>query len=645
VRFIIAVLLLAHAGKAQSIYGRNLIVNGDAEGGTGSTNWSTRVSIPGWTSSAGAPNVVQYGAGLIMTKTTIGPVNRGNNYFGGGTGSATSTLTQKIDFVAAATGIDAGTVTYDASAYLGGAAPDSSQMIVTFLNASGTTLATVKLGAVADSDMAEVECLYWRRQIGQVPAGTRSANIELDLLRRSGTDNTGAADNLYLTVNANTPAQALYGPNLIVNGNAEMPNGETPERGGLDVPGWVRSADFTTERYDYDGDLGPTDPGPPDRGAIYFWGGGSNALSSATQDIDISAAAADIDAGKVAYNFTAWLGGYADQNDNMTVTIEFRNWAGTSYGVITLPAFSASARNSVTQLMKRTGTGGVPAGARYARITLTSRRTDGSDNDGLADSLSLVLTGPVPPGTPNITQAITAGGFGGFASAAPGSWIEIYGSSLATGSRQWAGADFNGNNAPTTLDGTTVTIGGQKAFISYISPAQVNAQVPSNIATGTQQVVVINGTVSSAAYGLPIQLADPGLLAPPVFLIGGKQYAVALHADGTFVLPPGAIAGLTTSQAKPGETILMYGVGFGAVTPAMPAGQIVTVANQLAQTAVILFNGAAAQLSYSGLAPNFIGLYQFNVVVPNASDNDALPLTFTLGGTRGAQTLYTAVKR
>jgi len=50
-------------------------------------------------------------------------------------------------------------------------------------------------------------------------------------------------------------------------------------------------------------------------------------------------------------------------------------------------------------------------------------------------------------------------------------------------------------------------------------------------------------------------------------------------------------------------------------------------------------------LSYGGLAPNFVGLYQFNVVVPNIADNDAAPLVFSLGGAPISQTLVTAVKK
>ena len=134
---------------------------------------------------------------------------------------------------------------------------------------------------------------------------------------------------------------------------------------------------------------------------------------------------------------------------------------------------------------------------------------------------------------------MTASAFGAFPSVAPGSWIEIYGANLAADSRSWTGADFTGVNAPTSLDGTKVTIGGQPAFIDYISPTQVNAQVPSNVATGSQPVIVTSAAGASAASTIAVNQQEPGLLAPSSFLVGGKQYVAALFSDGaTFVLPP-----------------------------------------------------------------------------------------------------------
>ncbi len=241
---------------------------------------------------------------------------------------------------------------------------------------------------------------------------------------------------------------------------------------------------------------------------------------------------------------------------------------------------------------------------------------------------------------------ISAYAFGGFSSIAPGSWIEMYGANLAADSRSWTGADFNGNNAPESLDGTVVSIGGQTAFLDYISPAiQVNAQVPSGIGTGVQPVIVMTSAGSSNPYSIMVNSTQPGLLAPASFSVGGIQYAAALFPDNaTYVLPPSAVPGVPARQAKSGDTITFYGIGFGAVAPASPAGQIVTQDNILTTSFAVFFGSAQASLIYWGLAPGAVGLYQFNVVVPNVPDSDAVPLTFSLGGVSGTQVLYTAVR-
>ena len=80
---------------------------------------------------------------------------------------------------------------------------------------------------------------------------------------------------------------------------------------------------------------------------------------------------------------------------------------------------------------------------------------------------------------------ITAGGFGGFPSAAPGSFIEIYGSNLVRRiSRGWETRDFVANNAPTSLEGVSVTVDGRATFVNYVSPTQVNVQLAGRRADG-----------------------------------------------------------------------------------------------------------------------------------------------------------------
>jgi uncharacterized protein (TIGR03437 family) len=270
---------------------------------------------------------------------------------------------------------------------------------------------------------------------------------------------------------------------------------------------------------------------------------------------------------------------------------------------------------------------------------------DAAGNLYISETAGQVRKVSVPaPAAPAVTSGgvVTASSFGQFTSVAPGSWIEIYGSNLASDTRSWGDSDFSGVNAPTSLDGTSVTIGGQDAFVYFISPGQVDVQVPSNVPAGSQPVVVTTAGGAGRSVDVTVNALEPGLLSPANFKIGGVQYATALFPDGGFVLPEGAIAGVTSRPAKAGDTIILYGVGFGPVTPTIPAGQIVQGQNKLVSSFQITIGGMSATVNYEGLTPNNIGLYQFNVVVPAAASG-AAPLTFTLNGTSGTQTLNIAV--
>jgi uncharacterized protein (TIGR03437 family) len=239
---------------------------------------------------------------------------------------------------------------------------------------------------------------------------------------------------------------------------------------------------------------------------------------------------------------------------------------------------------------------------------------------------------------------ISASAFGGFNAVAPGSWMEIYGTNLANvRSGSWD-TGFKGIQAPTNVNGTTVTIGGLPAYIDFVSPGQVNAQVPSGLAAGSQPVVVTTAGGTSVAYNIQVKSVEPGLLAPAVFNLPAGQYVAATFPDGvTFVLPP--VPGAPTARAKPGDIIIFYGVGFGPVTPDIPAGQIVTVPNNLSQTFTASFAGVPATVNFAGLTGGYLGLYQFNVVVPNVAASDAVPFTYTLNGAAGPQNLIIAITK
>jgi uncharacterized protein (TIGR03437 family) len=273
---------------------------------------------------------------------------------------------------------------------------------------------------------------------------------------------------------------------------------------------------------------------------------------------------------------------------------------------------------------------------------------DSSNDVYIADSTNNVIREltPYPPSV-NSGGVLTASAFGGFNSVAPGSWIEIYGNDLSFSNRSWTTADFTGGGltAPTTLDGVTVTIGGQPAYIDYISGGQLNVQVPYSVAPGLQQLSVT--TAAGAALQTTTVLVNalqPGMFAPPSFKVGGFQYVGALFPDGvTYAMPPGEVAGITSRRASPGDIVTLYGVGFGPVTPNIPAGQIVKLSNSLPGFQISI-GGTPATVMYAGLAPNTIGLYQFNVVVPNVSPSDTASVTFSIGGVSGTQALHIAVQ-
>ncbi|HEX5431607.1 MAG TPA: IPT/TIG domain-containing protein, partial [Bryobacteraceae bacterium] len=264
----------------------------------------------------------------------------------------------------------------------------------------------------------------------------------------------------------------------------------------------------------------------------------------------------------------------------------------------------------------------------------------------LMDSFGNCSSGP-GTATPDMSLVISAGAFGGFHAIAPGTWIEIYGSDLAPVTRGWAASDFNGSNAPTSLNGVEVLINGEKAFVDYISPGQIDAEVPADIPSGGPvNIAVDNNGATSKPYSIMVNGVEPGLLAPAVFNLGGNQYAGALlagTADATYILPTGEIAGVTSRPAKPGETIVLYGIGFGLVIPPPTAGVIAPGGTKVILPLNISIGGIPAQIGFEGLAPGNVGLYQFNVVVPTLPDSDLVPLTLTLAGNAGTQTLYIAV--
>jgi uncharacterized protein (TIGR03437 family) len=260
--------------------------------------------------------------------------------------------------------------------------------------------------------------------------------------------------------------------------------------------------------------------------------------------------------------------------------------------------------------------------------------------------LQLSPSATAGPNAPEITPngVVSATAFKSSSATAPGSWLEIFGTNLSVTTRGWAVGDFAGNVAPTSLDGVSVTIGDKSAYVAYVSPTQLNVLVPDGVAIGAGVPVVVK-TPAGESQATPVNTTDlaPELLAPSSFAVAGRQYAVATlpGSDGTttFVGPSGAIAGVNIRPAKPGEVLTLYGIGFGQVSPAIPAGFIASTASSVTNPVTVQFGSTPATVQYAGVAPGFVGLYQFNVQVPNLPAGD-WPLLISVNGTPVAQNLY-----
>ncbi len=227
----------------------------------------------------------------------------------------------------------------------------------------------------------------------------RSADSEISSVKTSRMAAALALAAALFCAAASEANAAEYGVNLIVNGNAE--GGPFSLDGGpvANIPGWAVSGAPTVVKYGATGGF-PTssDPGPFDR-ANAFFAGGSTASSVLSQDIDVSANAADIDAGKVACDIVAWLGGFLNSDDDAIFLVQFRKDAITANGSAPqLGPVLATDRGGKTGLLARSETLPIPSGTRIIRVILVLTRNannGGAYNDGYADSLSVVLRGPV----------------------------------------------------------------------------------------------------------------------------------------------------------------------------------------------------------------------------------------------------------
>jgi uncharacterized protein (TIGR03437 family) len=228
-----------------------------------------------------------------------------------------------------------------------------------------------------------------------------------------------------------------------------------------------------------------------------------------------------------------------------------------------------------------------------------------------------------PPIAPSINSVLNGASFQPGIEA--GSWVMIQGSNLSNTTRPWASSDFVGGNLPTSLDGVSATIDGKPAFVSYISPIQINVQAPSDSTVGTVNVVVSNNGALSAPAPVQLQTA-----APAFFQYPGTSFALASRLpDYALVADPSVVPG--AAAVKPGDTVVLWGTGFGATNPAAPAGTIVSGAPMAVTAPTVTVGGFAVPVIGTGLTAGSAGLYQVTIQLPANVPTGAVAVQASVG--------------
>ncbi|HEX6697458.1 MAG TPA: hypothetical protein VF080_11700 [Solirubrobacteraceae bacterium] len=178
--------------------------------------------------------------------------------------------------------------------------------------------------------------------------------------------------------------------NLLVNPGAEAGPGAADSATQLPLPGWTVESTFTAVQYGTSG-FPTLDDATTFGGGVNLFAGGNSAASAATQLVDVSGAAPEIDAGTLEVTLSALLGGFSSQTDRATVTASFLGAGAAPLGALNLAPVTAADRASVTTFVARSASALLPAGTRSISVRIDAIRDEGSYNDGYIDNVSLVL--------------------------------------------------------------------------------------------------------------------------------------------------------------------------------------------------------------------------------------------------------------
>jgi uncharacterized protein (TIGR03437 family) len=179
-----------------------------------------------------------------------------------------------------------------------------------------------------------------------------------------------------------------------------------------------------------------------------------------------------------------------------------------------------------------------------------------------------------------------------------------------------------------------------------VSPTQINMQAPADSTTGQVAVVVTTptgsakSTVNLTQFSPEFFLLDATHVAGIILRSNGK----GAYGGGSYDIlgPTGSSLGYTTVAAKAGDTVELFGTGFGPTTPTVTPGQFFSGAAATNSTVMVHINNVAVTPLFSGISG--AGLYQINLTIPAGLGSGDFSVLANVGGAQSQNGVVISVQ-
>jgi len=280
-------------------------------------------------------------------------------------------------------------------------------------------------------------------------------------------------------------------------------------------------------------------------------------------------------------------------------------------------------------------TSGLAEGAH----TLSAVARDTAGHQGLASIPFRVQRTTPPPQAPplSIDSVVNGAMYGANLTCSPNTLVTVFGTNLTSGGSEGAAVI----PLPSRMQGVSVKANGVALPLLYVSPGQINLECPDGPPGQPLSLAVERDGLVSAPVQLAQKFAVPGIFS--LDSSGKGQGAVLIGNTDQLAMP--ATFGIPSRPAAPGEYVSIFATGLGPVAnPVAPGAAAVADEATLTAPVQVSIGGIAAEVSYAGLAPGWVGLYQVNARVPeNVAPGDTVPVVIRVAGPDGGTAISNTV--